>query len=687
MRRRLVSSVMCAAACFSLGCSEQPAVPPQSSAATPALGSGILKQNFDANVRPQDDFYRHVNGTWLETTDIPADRSNYGAFTLLADGAERHLRAILEEAASANASQGSDQQQVGDLYASFMDEAGIEAKGLEPLKQELALIDAIGTRADLARYIGHTQRLGIAQPFAFYVAIDRKNSTQYLSVIYQSGLALPDRDYYLADDARLKSVRDQYRTYIRALLNTAGIARADVAADQIVSLETRMAKAHWARVQNRDAEKTYNRQTFDALVKFMPAFDWKAFLQGAEIPAEKVAAVNVTQPDYFQRLNELVKEVPIEQWRTYFRFKLLNAYAPDLPQKFATLHFEFHERTVSGIQEMRPRWKRGVDTVEQNLGELAGKLYVERHFSPQARERVQALVENLKVAYSQGIDDLEWMTPATKERAHAKLAEFTTKIGYPSKWKDWSGLTIRRDDLIGNEIRIASLTFQRGIDKLGQPVDRTEWFMTPQTVNAYYSSPSNEIVFPAAILQPPFFDVNVDDAVNYGGIGSVIGHEISHGFDDQGRRSDGKGNLSDWWEPIDNQRFLERAKALGAQYSALSPMEGLKLNGDLTMGENIADVSGVAMAYRAYQLSLGGKPAPVIDGSTGDQRFFIGWAQVWARKYRDDELRKRLLTDSHSPSEYRVNNVLSNIDAFYAAFDVKPGDRLYRDPATRVKIW
>ena len=679
-------AALCGAVVMTVACTG-PHVASSPEPPAPLLGSGVLKQNVDPAVRPQDDFYRHVNGQWLAATEIPADRSNYGAFTLLADGAERDLRQILEQAAAAGPAATADQQKVGDLYASFMYEAAVEAQGLAPLKDELASIEGIRTRDDLARYFGRSQRIGVAQPFEFYVAIDRRNSTQYLSVVYQSGLGLPDRDYYLSEEARLKGVREQYTTYVRDLLNAADVKGADKAAEQIVALETRMAQAQWPRVQNRDAEKTYNRYELSALAQLTPALNWTAFFEGAGIPLEKVAAVNVSQPTYFQKLSELVKDVPIDQWRTYLRFKLLNAYAPDLPQQFATLHFNFNERVVSGIQEMRPRWKRGVNTVEQSIGELAGKLYVEQHFSSQARERVQALVEHLKVAYSKGIDDLSWMTPATKQRAHAKLAKFTTKIGYPSQWKDWSTLVIRRDDLIGNQLRAAAVSFDRGVNKLGQPVDRTEWRMTPQTVNAYYSPPSNEIVFPAAILQPPFFDVAVDDAVNYGGIGAVIGHEISHGFDDQGRRYDGSGNLSDWWEPLDNQQFMERAKALGAQYGALSPIDGLKLNGDLTMGENIADVSGLAMAYRAYQLSLNGKPAPIIDGLTGDQRFFIGWAQVWARKYRDDELRKRLLTDPHSPSEYRANNVLSNIDAFYAAFDVKPGDRMYREPAARVKIW
>ncbi len=676
-----------AAALVLAACATEQSVAPSGSSAS-ALRSGVLKQNFDTTVRAQDDFYRHVNGLWLATTEIPSDRSNYGTFTLLAEGAEHNLRTILEEAsASKDAQPGSHEQWAGDLYASFMDTATIEARGLEPLAAELKAIDAIASKADLARYIGHLQRFGVGHPFGFFVSIDRKNSTNYLPVIVQSGLSMPDRDYYLSDDARLKGIRAKYQQYVRDLLAASGVRDADAAAAQILALETRIASAHWTRVQNRDAEKTYNRRDIAALRKMVPAFDWDAFLQGAGVPAAKVEAVSVTQPSYFEALNGLFAQTPPADWQRYLRFKLLNAYAPALPEQFANLHFEFNDRTVSGIEQMKPRWKRAVETVDNSIGEVAGRLYVERHFSPKAKERIQALVDNLIAAYSEGIDDLEWMTPETKVRAHAKLAQFTTKIGYPSVWREWPGLVIRRDEVVGNQMRAAEVRFDRNVARLGGPVDRTEWRMTPQTVNAYYSPPSNEIVFPAAILQPPFFDPEADDAVNYGGIGSVIGHEISHGFDDQGRRYDGAGNLSDWWAPQDNEEFTRRAKALGAQYNALSPMPDQHVNGDLTMGENIADLAGVAMAYRAYQLSLKGKPAPVIDGLSGDQRFFTGWAQVWARKYRDDELRKRLLTDPHAPSEYRTNNILSNIDPFHAAFGVEANDRMFRPAQERVKIW
>jgi predicted metalloendopeptidase len=678
---------MLVSAAVVVGCAGSPPADEPAKVSAAPRQSGVVAHNMDTSVRPQDDFYRFVNGQWLAVTPIPSDRSNYGAFTLLQEGAEHNLRQILEEAAQANAPLGSDTQKVGDFYASFMDEAAIEAKGLTPLEPELARIDKLASKKDLAGHIGRSQRLFVSHPFVFFVAIDEKNSTQYVGSVYQTGLGMPDRDYYLSEEERLKGVRAKYVAYIKDMLALAGTPNAEQAAQKIFDIELQLAKAHWTRVQNRDAEKTYNRYDRNALAKLMPSFDWSAFFAGAQIPETKVQAIVVTQPSYFEALDKVIAETPIEDWRAYFRFKLLNTYAPDLSSRFVNLHFDFNDRTVSGIETLKPRWRRGVETIDGAIGELAGKVYVERHFSQDAKKRMDALVENLKVAYAQGIDDLEWMTPETKKKAHAKLARFTTKIGYPEKWRDWSALEVKRGDIVGNDMRAAGVVFDRGIKKLGGPIDKTEWLMTPQTVNAYYYPPANEIVFPAAILQPPFFNVAADDAINYGAIGGVIGHEISHGFDDQGRRYDGEGNLNDWWAPEDNEEFTRRAKQLGEQYAALSPIPGLNVNPDLTMGENIADLAGLAMAYRAYKVSLKGKEAPVIDGFTGDQRFFIGWAQGWARKYREDELRKRILTDPHSPSEYRTNAVVMNVDEFHEAFDTKPGDKMYRPPEERVRIW
>jgi len=668
-------------------CSTDEKAAPADTRAAP-LTSGVRTKNLDTSVRPQDDFYRYVNGQWLATTSIPADRSNYGAFTMLEEGAEHDMHEILEEAAAkADRHAGSDAQKPGDFYGSFMDEATVEARGLKPLEPELARIDAIASKKDLAGYIGYSQRIGLSQPFVYYVAIDEKNSTQYVGTLYQTGIGLPDRDYYLSDDPQLKAAREKYRAYIKDLLAAVDTPDAEGAARKIYAIEERIAKAHWTQVQNRDAEKTYNRYDTAGLAKLMPGFDWDAFFAGAHIPQAHAQALIVTQPSYFETLNKALKDVSVADWRIYLRYQLLNAAAPNLPKKFVDLSFGMYGKVLSGIEEQKPRWKRGVDTVEAAIGDLVGKVYVERHFKADAKQRMDALVANLLAAFAAGVDDLQWMTPETKQKAHAKLDRFTTKIGYPEKWRDWSKLEVRRDDLLGNQLRAAAVVFDRNVAKLGGPIDKTEWLMTPQTVNAYYYPPANEIVFPAAILQPPFFDVAADDAINYGAIGAVIGHEISHGFDDQGRRYDGAGNLNDWWAPKDNEEFTRRAKALGEQYGAREPLPGTKLNPDLTMGENIADVAGLAMAYRAYKLSLNGKEAPVIDGYTGDQRFFMGWAQGWARKYRDDELRKRLLTDPHSPSEYRCNTVVANLDAFATAFDLKPGDKMYLEPAKRVKIW
>ena len=650
------------------------------------LKSGVYLQNLDKSVRPQDDFYRHINGGWLTNTQIPADRSNYGTFTKLQEDAEHDLRDILEEAAKAKAPAGSDTQKVGDYYASFLDEATVESRGLKPLQDELARIDALKTKQDLAGYIGHGQRLFVAQPFAYYVAVDEKNSTQYVSTVTQTGLGMPDRDYYLSDDAKLKGIRDKYEPYVRDLLALANTPDAEGAAKKIYSIESRIATAHWTRVQNRDAEKTYNRYDRAALAKLMPAFDWDAFLRGAQIPSEQVSAMIVTQPSYFEALNKLFADVPVADWRVYLRYKLLSTYAPDLPAKIVQRQFEFSGRTVSGIEELKPRWKRGVDTIEGAVGDLVGMVYVERNFKPEQKQRIDALVKNLLAAFDGGIDQLEWMTPDTKRKAHEKLALFTTKIGYPDKWRDWSKLEIRRDDLIGNEMRAAAVVFDRGVNKLGGPIDRTEWLMTPQTVNAYYAPPLNEVTFPAGILQPPVFDPTIDDAVNFGAAGAMIGHEITHGFDDSGRRFDARGNLMNWWMPRDEDAFRERAACVASQYGGYSSQPGVKLNGNLTLGENVADNGGVRIAYYALMelLARKGSPAP-IDAFTPEQRFFISYAQVWCENAADQDFRRRAQEDVHSPGRWRVNGVLQNMPEFRKAFGCKEGAPMA--PANACRVW
>ena len=657
-------------------------------AAEPSLRSGLDLAGFDRSVRPQDDLYRFAGGTWLSTTEIPADRSNYGTFSKLEDDALESLRTLTEAAASdATRAPGSDAQKLGDLFTAYMDTSRIEARGLEPLAAELGRIDSLQSTRDVFGYFGRAQRFGIASPVNAYVGQDRRQSTRYIAGLSQGGLSMPDREYYLTDDARNVALRAQLQRYIARLFELAGRKDGAAAAERILQLETRIAKLHWTRVENRDPVKTYNKTSVAAAAELAPQFEWTVFLEGLGPEAAVIAEFDIRQPTYLRELAPLVRSTPVEVWREYFRYRLLDANAAFLPEAFDQARFEFREKALSGVQAQQPRWRRGLRLIDRTIGEIAGRLYVEKSFPPEARERIRELVANLRRAFEQSIDSLEWMGPQTKAEAKQKLVRFSVKVGYPDKWRDYSALQIRADDLIGNLQRANEAEFLRQMRRLTQAVDRDEWFMTPQTVNAYYSPPMNEIVFPAAILRAPFFDPLADDAVNYGGIGGVIGHEISHGFDDSGRRYDGEGNLRDWWTFDDNVRFRERAGRLVAQYEKYQPIEGRNINGNLTLGENIGDLSGLAVAYRAYQLSLGGREAPVIDGFTGPQRFFLGWAQIWRRKYRDEELRSRLITDSHSPSEYRCNGVVTNMTEFYEAFAVQPGDRLYRPPAERVKIW
>lgn len=681
---------LCGVLAFSLLCAGVSAARAADAAASTAttLRSGLDLAGFDQSVRPQDDLYRFAGGTWLAKTEIPADRSNYGTFSKLEDDAIAALR-TLAEAASADPTKvsGSDRQKLGDLYASFIDEQGIERRGLEPLQEELARIDAISDAKSVFEYAGRAQRIGVGAPVGFYVGQDRKNSSSYIAGISQSGLTMPDREYYLADDERNRKFREAFVRYVEQLLTLAGTPDATAKATRVLAVETALAEHHWTRVQNRDPIKTYNKTSVADLATMAPQFDWVSFVKGSGIDTAKIEVLDVRQPTYLRESSRLVREISAEDWRAYFRFRLLDGSAAFLPAAFDAARFDFRERTLRGVQEQQPRWRRGVNLLDRTVGEIAGRAYVEQNFRPEARERIRQLVDNLRQAFDAKIDELEWMSADTKLEAKRKLARFTVKVGYPDQWRDYTALEIRAGDLLGNLRRVNEFEFARQIGRLGQPVDRNEWFMTPQTVNAYYSPPMNEIVFPAAILQPPFFDPLADDAVNYGGIGGVIGHEFSHGFDDSGRRYDGEGNLRDWWTFDDNVRFRERAGRLAAQYGRYKPIDDRSINGDLTLGENIGDLSGLAVAYRAYQISLAGKEAPVIDGFTGPQRFFLGWAQVWRRKYRDDELRTRLITDSHSPSEYRCNGVVTNMNEFYEAFGVKPGDRLYREPAERVKIW
>jgi len=663
----------------------KPTTPPPAPAPAPVLKSGLDLAGFDRSVRPQDDLYRFAGGAWLANTPIPPDRSNYGSFIILDDQAQEEVKQLIVAASTqAVRPTGSDAQKVGDYYVAYMDTARIEGLGLAPLRAELARIDALATPRDVAHYIGYAQRIGLAQPFAWFSSPDSKNSSVYLGALYQNGLTMPDRDYYLSPDEKYATFRAKFAEYVEQMLARAGERDARSAAARIAALETRLANYQWTKVQNRDPVKTYNPMTLPEYQKLAPGFDWMAFFEGMGAPVQRL---DVNQPSFIKGIAQLVKTVPVSDWRVYFKFQLLDDYAPALSAQFADLEFGFHEKILNGVPEQRPRWRNAVESMDNNMGELIGRMFVESHFGAQAKANMLELVGNLLKAFDSSIDGLEWMGPATRLEAKKKLSKITVKIGYPDKWRDYGALTVRSDDLVGNLLRASGFQHNRYVARTGGPVDKGEWLMTPQTVNAYYNSTTNEITFPAAILRPPFYDMTADPAVNYGGIGSVIGHEISHGFDDSGRQSDGDGNLRDWWTAEDGARFKERAAALAKQFSGYSVLDGRHLNGELTLGENIGDLSGMAVAFKAYKISLGGKTAPEIDGFTGDQRFFLGWAQVWRRNYRDAELLKRLVTDPHSPSEFRANGPSSNIDAFYDAFGLKAGDLLYRAPNERVKIW
>jgi predicted metalloendopeptidase len=660
--------------------------PPVAAQAPQTRALGVDTKNFDSSVRPQDDFFRYVNGTWLKTAQMPADKARYGSFIELRDKSEAALRVIIEEAAAVQDREaGTDTQKVGDLYESFMDTARIESLGLEPVRGELNRIAALKDKKELPELFAALARMGIPMPLAVYVGQDAKQATRYIAYASQSGLGLPDRDYYFKQEPRFVETRAAYLTYIETLLRLAGEKDPAGAAKAILALETALAEKHWDRVRNRDREATYNLKSVAELDALTPSFSWARYLKALE--AEQTPAVVVRQPDYFQALDKVLASTPLPTLKQYLSFKLLDRSAPLLSSPFEQAEFSFRGKTLQGLQENRPRWKRGVEAVDGALGEVVGRLYVERHFSPESKARMQELVKNLRVAFEKGIDQLEWMSPDTKTQAKAKLAKFNVKIGYPEKWRDYTALTIAKDDLLGNVRRATLFEVRRNVGKLGKPIDRLEWGMTPQTVNAYYSSTMNEIVFPAAILQPPFFNPEADDATNYGAIGGVIGHEISHGFDDQGSRSDGDGNLRDWWTETDKAAFQQRTGMLSDQYAAFSPIQGMNVNGKLTLGENIGDLSGLTVAFKAYKVSLGGQEAPTIEGFTGDQRFFLGWAQVWRTLHRDDALRQILLTDPHSPGEYRVNGVVRNMPEFYSAFGVKEGDGAYLPPEKRVKVW
>ena len=649
----------------------------------PAIGTfGFDVAGMDTSVRPGQDFNQFANGTYLRNTPIPADKSSYGAFHMLNDQAQIDLRALVDESA-ANPSASPDAARIGNFYGSFMDEATIERLAATPLQADLAQVRAADTREKMAAFMGTTQGGFGVNLFGVSVFEDLREPNKNSAYVSQGGLGLPDRDYYL--EASFAEQKAAYQAYVAKALELAGWANPEQAAADVVAFETRIAEQHWTQVQSRQLDKIYNATTLTDLAASAPGFDWAGWARGAGVSnvPTLIATTNTALPG----MARVYAETPIETLQSWQAFHIVNQAAPYLSKAFVDANFDFYGKTLSGSQENQPRWKRGVALVDGALGEVLGKEYVARHFPAESKAQMEELVANLRLAMTARLQRLDWMSEETRQQALYKMSKFNVKIGYPEQWRVYDGLELVPGDLYGNVERSSAFEWAYNLGKLDRPVDPLEWGMTPQTVNAYYNPPRNEIVFPAAILQAPFFDPNADPAINYGGIGAVIGHEITHGFDDQGRKVDGDGVLRDWWTAEDGAKFEQRAAVLGAQYSALSPIEGATVNGDLTMGENIADLGGLLMALDAYHLSLNGQPAPVINGLTGDQRVFLGWAQVWRNNSRDEYLRNQVTTDPHAPAQYRAAVPPRNIDAWYAAFGVQPGDEQYLAPEARARIW
>ena len=660
-----------------------PALSAEPDLSAPRMGTwGFDLAGRDTAVAPSQDFFEYANGAYLKALVIPEDRSNYGAFNALQELSQARLHALAEKAAADPSAKG-DAAKVGAFYRSFMDEKAVDARGAKPLAADLARIRKVASRDQLAGVMGGSMRGFGGSFFDAYVHDDAKDPERYTVYLTQSGLGLPDRDYYLED--RFKDQKAAYEAYVAKLLGMIGWSDPSGYAKAIVAMETEIARVSWTRAERRDDDKTYNPYEIKALGAYAPGFAWKSFLKEAKL--SKATRVVVAENTAFPKIAAIYAQAPLDVLKAWSAFRLANQAAPYLSSDFDTAHFELYSKALSGVPVQQPRWKRAVGAVDGNIGEALGKLYVDAYFPADSKVKMEALVGDIRTAMRARIEKLDWMGPATKVKALEKLSKFQVKIGYPDKWRDYSKLKISADDLYGNMARATAFEWDYRAARLGGPVDDSEWGMTPPTINAYYSSTKNEIVFPAAILQPPFFDPDGDPAINYGGIGGVIGHEITHGFDDQGRKSDGDGKLTDWWTAEDAAKFDAQAKKFGAQYAAVEVLPGAHINGELTMGENIADLGGLLLALDAYHLSLKGQPAPVIDGLTGDQRVFLGWAQVWRGKYRDDRMRQQLVSDPHSPPKYRVQVPIKNIDAFYQAFGVKAGDPMYIAPQDRVRIW
>ncbi|WP_052756274.1 M13 family metallopeptidase [Lysobacter capsici] len=655
----------------------------------PQLGSfGVDLSAQDKSVKPGDDFNRYVSGHWLDTYQLKDYETSFGSFNMLRDQSEAQVHAIIESLRQRkDLAPGSDAQKLRDYYASYMDRAARDAAGIAPLKPVLDKIAAIDSKGALVDAFGANDLDGTTAPLRFGVDLDRKDPDKYLVGLRVGGLGLPDRDYYLNPDARFVGIRTAYVSHIERMLGFAGVKDAKARAQAVLALETELAKPQWERAQLRDRDKTYNVASFAELGKQYPGYDWAAQAKAQGLPA--LDRVNVITPSAVEPVVQVIERTPLPVWRDYLTFHAVRNNATLLSREIDDAAFAFNGTVLSGQKAQRDDWKRAVAAVtgSDGLGDAMGKLYVEKHFSPQSKAAMQALVENLRKALRSNIEKIDWMGDATKAEAYRKLSTFRPKVGYPDKWRDYGSVSIVPGDLMANVMQLRRYGRNDQVRRIGTRPDRDEWFMTPQTVNAYYNSTFNEIVFPAGILQAPFFDLNADPAVNYGGIGAVIGHEMGHGFDDQGSKSDSAGIQRNWWTDADRAGFEQRTKALGAQYNAFCPLPGQCVNGALTMGENIGDLGGISMAYTAYQLSLGGKPAPVIDGLTGDQRFFLSWGQIWKGKYRDEALLNLIKTNPHSPSQYRANGPLRNFDPWYKAFDVKPEDKMFVAPEQRVRIW
>ncbi|MGI9200440.1 MAG: M13 family metallopeptidase [Woeseiaceae bacterium] len=654
-------------------------------AAPRVLSSGLDLDAMDTSVKPGDDLFRYMNGTWLKETEIPADKSNYGGFIVLVDEAVEDVKNIIEESANGDFAKGTDEQKVGDLYKSYLNMDRRNELGAAPLQPELDRIAAISNHAELAHYFGDAQTRGYGTPMNLAQFADMKNPEYYGMYVFQGGLGLPDREYYFTDDEKSAEIRAAYVEHIAKMFDLAGLSNGTDAAATIMALETRIAEQHMLKEVARDWATNYNKVAVAELDELMPNFDWTAFLGASGLG--ELDELIVIMTDYMGALDGIIQDTDIDTWKTFLQWGAVNTAAARLNAELDEQNFDFYNRTLSGTPEQQEPWRRASNTVSGTLGEVVGKVYVKKHFPPEAKERMEVLVANLIFAYEKSIKELDWMGEETKAQALDKLSKFTPKIGYPDEWRDYSALDVEADDLFGNLERATLAEHQRQMDRQGDPIDPNEWGMTPQTVNAYYSPVANEIVFPAAILQPPFFNLEADEAVNYGAIGAVIGHEIGHGFDDKGSTFDGDGVLRNWWTDEDRAEFEARTGALVAQYDEFRPFDDLAVNGEFTLGENIGDLAGIAIGLKAYQASLNGAEAPVIDGFTGVQRVFLGYSQVWRRKYREESLRQRIATDPHSPSEYRANGPVRNVPEFYEAFNVQEGDALYLPPEERVKIW